>query len=214
MSNKNLTTFYIVRHGQTDWNIQKIIQGQLDIPLNTTGEKQVKGVAEKFKKIKFDLAFSSDLLRAKRTTEIIALEHKLAVQTTELLRERHFGKMEGQPSQVFFTHLTLMNRLSHEERFKHKFDKTFESDEAFVARVLTFLRETAVAHPGKTVLVGTHGGVFHVLLLHLGVITYKESDSTRIANGGYMKLKSDGIDIFIEEISGVQEVKNRNEKIF
>ncbi len=214
MSKPTVATFYIVRHGETDWNFKKLTQGQIDIPLNETGEKQAREVAKKFKNIKFDLAFSSDLLRAKRTAEIIALEHKLAIQTTKLLRERHFGTMEGKPSEVFFTHLTLLNELSHEERLKHTFNGTVENDEAFVSRILTFLRETAIANPGKTILVGTHSGAFHVLLIHLGVITYKKSDKIRFSNLGYIKLRSDGIDFFIDEIAGVNEVSNRQVQEF
>lgn len=205
MSN-NLTTMYIVRHGETDWNVEKRIQGQTDIALNKTGETQAKEIADVFRNIKFDLAFSSDLLRAKRTAEIIALEHKLIVETTDLLRERNFGNFEGRPSETFFEYIKTLKELNHEERFRHTLDGTAESDETFSSRIILFLRETAVANPGKTVLIGTHGGVFHVLLLHLGIIGYEDSDRTRFKNGGYIKLRTDGADIFVDEIEGMTKV--------
>jgi broad specificity phosphatase PhoE len=82
MKNNTMTTFYLVRHGETDWNKQRIIQGQEDIPLNETGIQQAENAAKLMKSIPFDLAYSSDLMRAKRTTEIIALEHNLAVEAT------------------------------------------------------------------------------------------------------------------------------------
>ena len=204
----NMTTFYIVRHGQTDWNVERKIQGQLDIPLNLAGEQEAKAVAKKFNGIKFDLAFSSDLLRAKRTTEIIALEHKLAIQTTKLLRERHFGTLEGQPSAAFFTELKLLEKLSHEERLKHKMNADYESDEEFTARVITFLRETAIAAPGKKILVGTHGGTLRMLLMHLGKFSYNDNDSNHINNGGYIILESDGVDFVLKEITGVTQFQN------
>lgn len=209
-----MTTFYLIRHGQTDWNVQKRIQGQLDIPLNTIGEKEARELAEKLRDIKFDLAFSSDLLRAKRTAEIIALEHQLAVQTTKLLRERHFGTLEGQPSAAFFTELKLLEKLSFEERMKHKLNKEYESDEEFIARVITFLRETAIAAPGKHILVGTHGGTLRMLLMHLGRFSYNDNDNNHIKNGGCLVLESDGVDFFIKKLTGVTPFRNLSKITF
>jgi len=84
------------RGSPTDWNVKGLLQGQSDIPLNTEGEKQAVEAAKKhFKKIKFAAIFSSDLVRAKRTAQIIALEKKMAVETSALLRERDFGPFEG-----------------------------------------------------------------------------------------------------------------------
>jgi broad specificity phosphatase PhoE len=75
----NPCTFYITRHGETVWNIQQRMQGQQDSPLTENGILQAKAAAEKLKKIHFDHAFSSDLLRARRTAEIIAADHDLAI---------------------------------------------------------------------------------------------------------------------------------------
>lgn len=198
----------MVRHGQTDWNVQRKIQGQKDIPLNAVGEQEAKELAKHFKDIHFDFAFSSDLLRAKRTAEIIALEHKLAVETTKLLRERHFGKLEGEPSAAFFTQLKLIEELSHEERLKYRLTDDYETDEEFISRVLTFIRETAIVYPDKNILVGTHGGTLRMLLMHLGEFSYKDNDAHHIKNGGYIILESDGVDFFLKKITGVTHFKN------
>jgi probable phosphoglycerate mutase len=206
MPKQKQTTFYIVRHGQTDWNVQRLIQGQIDIPLNETGEKQAQEAAKQFKKIKFDLAFSSDLMRAHRTAEIIALEHALTVETTKALRERAFGEIEGKPSKVFFAFRELLTALSKEERFKKKANENFESDEEVTIRIITFLRETAVANPGKTVLVTTHGGVLRVILLHLGYFDYRTIEGHIFTNLSYIKITSDGIDFFVEEVQGIEKV--------
>ena len=205
MSDNNLTTFYIVRHGQTDWNAKKLVQGHTDIPLNATGEKQAKEAAEKLRHIKFDQAFSSDLMRAKRTAEIITLEHQLEVATTKALRERTFGALEGKPRSVFFAYRDLLNALTHEERQHKKANEDFESDHEVTTRVITFLRETAVANPGKKILVGTHGGVIIMILLHLGYFDYKTIDQYRFGNLSYIKLTTDGVDFFIDELSGIEK---------
>ncbi len=196
--NNNLTKFYIVRHGQTDGNVQQLLQGQMDIPLNNIGRQQVKETAGKLKNVKFDLAFSSDLLRAKETTEIIALEHKLEVQTTQLLRERHFGENEGKSYSALKTFDELFQTLSYDKQRVARSGKNAETDEEICNRLITFIRETAITHPGKTILVGTHGGIMRAFLIHLGVLSYKSSFQA-IANSAYFLLESDGVDFFIKD---------------
>src|SRR3990172_8408752 len=99
--NNNYTTIYIVRHGETEWNIKGVMQGHSDSPLTKTGEKQAHQIAEELKEIHFDEIFSSDALRAKRTAEIIALERKMAVQAKTALRERNYGEFEGLPYEKY-----------------------------------------------------------------------------------------------------------------
>lgn len=93
--NQNSTTFYIVRHGETDWNVRGILQGQTDTELNEAGLKQSEELAEYLRELKFDAVFSSDLSRARKTSEAVALQKKLVVTTSKALRERSFGKYEG-----------------------------------------------------------------------------------------------------------------------
>src|SRR5574340_48950 len=92
---KGYCTLYIVRHGQTEWNVKKLMQGHTDIPLNKEGETQAREMAKKLRRIHFAAAYSSDLLRAKQTAELITLEKKIVVKTTKALRERFYGRLEG-----------------------------------------------------------------------------------------------------------------------
>src|SRR3989344_8043224 len=126
-----LTTFYLVRHGETEYNVKKIIQGQSDSPLTKKGIEEVKNVAKKLKGIKFDYVFSSDLLRAKRTAEIIALEHKLEIQTNKLLRERRFGNLEGKSNSELKWEKRFDN-LTNEQKYTYKHSPDIESDEEIV----------------------------------------------------------------------------------
>lgn len=203
MSDKNLTTIYIVRHGQTEWNVLRKMQGHSDIPLNAMGEEQARQLAEELKDTPLDVAFSSDLMRAKRTAEIVALEHKLAVQTTEILRERNSGEFEGKPYALLDTYNKLLEKLSDEERFRYKIPPDRESDEELIKRILPFLRETAITHPQKSILMATHGGVMKVLLIHLGVGTYKTLTSHAIDNAAYIVLETDGVDFFVKKLKGI-----------
>jgi broad specificity phosphatase PhoE len=197
---------YLVRHGETDWNEKGLLQGQSDIPLNKEGEKQAIEVAKKhFKKIEFAAIFSSDLVRAKKTAELIALEKKMAVETSVLLRERDFGPFEGKHWQEVEKKL----RMSIKE-FRILSDEVakklgIESDEKMMERFLRFLREVAVAYRGKNVLIVTHGSVMRVFLTKLGYLSKEESRQVFIKNLAFIKVLSDGVDFFVKEVFGVEK---------
>lgn len=197
----NKTVIYIVRHGETEWNTKNLIQGHKDSPLTKLGIEQTKQLAKELKRIKFDLIFSSDLLRAEKTAKIIATEHKLTVETTKLLRERNFGKLAGKHRSVLKAFDELFASLNDKEIFKYKSSPDVESDEEITTRLITFLRELALAHPGEKALVVTHGAVMRAFLIRLGELSYKKR--MWVKNVAYVKLESDGIDFFVKETKGI-----------
>ena len=201
-----MTTFYIVRHGETHWNVQQLMQGHGDSPLTEAGKNQARDLTVTFAPIKFDYVFSSDLLRAKHTAELLTIEKELAVKTTELLRERSFGKYEGKSREQFEAEnrelIAKFTSLSEAEKHTFKYAPDMSSDEEVVTRLLTFLRETAVAYPDKTILAVTHGGVFRVLLKHLGK-PIKWGRGT-IKNAAYIILESDGMEFDLKKTEGIE----------
>lgn len=203
-TNNNYCTLYIVRHGQTDWNVQGITQGETDIPLNYEGIKQAKKIKKELDSINFDAVFSSDLIRAKKTAEIITMEKELAIETTRLLRERRYGKFDGTPYQKMEKFYKTWEKLSKEERMRYKPYEGYETDEEVIGRFITFIREVATMYPDKTVLIVCHGGIIRVLMNHLSDKTYLTGS---ISNTAYIKLESDGVDFFIREKQGI---KNAN----
>ena len=86
---------YLVRHGETDWNLVRRLQGSEDIPLNAYGRELAAATAEALKDISFDAVFCSPLSRAKETAEIITGERKVQIQTDDRLKEIGFGIGEG-----------------------------------------------------------------------------------------------------------------------
>ena len=206
---KNYCTIYIVRHGETEWNIQRRLQGHADSPLTPKGTKQAKLLRKKFKNIKFNAIFSSDSLRAKRSAEIIALEHKLAVKTTKALRERSFGSWEGKTVEEFNVKMQKMldkyDKLSEKHRSTFKIAEDVETNASIMVRLITFLREIAVAYAGKTVLIVTHGGTMREFLIRTGYATHKELSWGAIGNMAHAKLLCDGVDFFIKEVTGVHK---------
>jgi 2,3-bisphosphoglycerate-dependent phosphoglycerate mutase len=201
----NCCIIYLIRHGRTDWNDKRLIQGHLNIPLNSEGQITAKGIAKKLKKIKFDKIYSSDLSRASQTAEIIALEHKLTVETTNALRERCFGGLEGKSHEEFKKRDSILDALEDKARYLYKFDSdvAIESDKEMMNRFIAFLREIAVENSGKTVLVSTHAGIMGIFLIKLGLFAYKEH--IHVDNLGFAKLESDGVDFFVKETKGIEQ---------
>ena len=202
-------TLYIVRHGQSHANVNKIISGHFDSPLTELGEAQAQTLGEKLRDIHFDAVFSSDLVRAKRTAELAQLERKLVVQTTTLLRERSFGSYEGKSHALFDEEnkelLEMRKLLSKEEREKVAFGGTGESGTQLIGRLLLFLREVSVAYPGKTILIVTHGGMLQALLVHLGWSTYEGLPMRGIQNTSYIMCACDGVNFILEDTYGIEK---------
>ncbi|MBN8441683.1 MAG: histidine phosphatase family protein [Thauera sp.] len=152
----------LVRHGETDWNVARRLQGHLDIPLNENGMAQAASTARHLESLHFDAAYSSDLQRAWLTATAIAAQRPHAVQSEPRLRERHYGIFQG------LTYDEAMAR--HPEayaRFKARdlaqpIPGDGESLVGFADRVTAALTQIAQRHPGEQVLVVTHGGVLDI----------------------------------------------------
>lgn len=211
-TNKNFCTIYLVRHGETDWNIKGFVQGQSDIPLNQKGEQQAKELADQLKNIHFDAIYSSDLMRAKRTAEIIAQEKKLAILTTKILRERDFGDFEGKKADFLIAWRKSLKKgienLTQEEKelLRNK-NPNIESDESLMQRFIPFIREIAVGYPGKNILIITHGSMMRTFLIRIGFFENQEkSYRYRLKNGSYVVILSDGVEFFVKETWGIEKV--------
>lgn len=206
-------TIYLVRHGETDNNKQGIIQGaKVDAPLNSTGIKQAKAAAQKLKAVPFAAAFSSQAVRARKTAEIISLEHKLAVTSQHLLRERGFGKLEGKSETIYQTKLkkllTQFEDLPTEEKFSFQFPLGIENLGDAVTRLITFLREISLAYAGKTVLVVSHGALIRNFLIRIGWADFQQlrwqaGGQPPINNLGFCVVECDAIDFQVKETYGI-----------
>lgn len=219
MSGKNNDyhcVLYLVRHGETEWNSIHRIQGQLDSELTENGVAESKKQADKLKDIQFDAIFSSDLSRASKTAEILKLDRQLAVVTHKALRERTFGKYDGSFGEDYTKAIQHLldeyEKLSEEKRWQFKFDEGYESDEELVSRFITVLREISVGYLGKAVLVVTHGGNLRTLLTHLGFAAHGKLTPGTFKNAGYIKIRCDGVDFFIDEVEGVDMALGINTK--
>ena len=159
------TRLCMVRHGETDWNAERRIQGQLDIPLNAKGRSQALAMARGLADERFAALYSSDLQRAMQTAAATASTHQLAIRREPLLRERHFGVLQSMTAEeARVRHPEASQRLAVRDT-EYAFDDG-ESLAIFEQRIRAYLSELFRRHAGETVLVVTHGGVLDIAYRH------------------------------------------------
>lgn len=158
---------YLIRHGETDWNTVKRLQGATDIPLNERGEALAQATAEGMNNIPLDLIFTSPLKRAYRTAEIIRGSRKIPIIADERIREICFGDYEGLISKSEGYSIP-------DPEFKFFFTKTEcyhtppngESVEALLKRTGDFLEDLKSREDlkEKNILISSHGAAVRALL--------------------------------------------------
>jgi uncharacterized phosphatase len=149
-----MTLIYLVRHGETNWNRERRIQGSTDIPLNDTGRAQARATGELLARRQWTAIVASPLSRALETAQIIAAELGLDEPTTlEAIVERNYGGSEGLTGQQ------IDARFGGGRPFPEP-----EPREAVVARALPALIDLAEANPGGAIVVVAHGGVIRAVL--------------------------------------------------
>ena len=154
MEGMTLTTFALVRHGQTDWNAERRLQGSTDIPLNEVGRGQARDAAAVLSPYEWDAIVSSPLSRAAETADLIAegLGLKVSRRVPELT-ERSFGPAEGMQAGPELEALRIPGGF-----------KGAESEDEAASRGLAALEALAEEFSGQRLLVVTHGTLLRVSL--------------------------------------------------
>ena len=182
-----MTQFYIIRHAQTNFNIEHRMQGQYGGELNATGRQQAQQLAQNFPFENISAFYSSDLQRCLQTAHPLARKLGLPLQTKSALREKHFGVLQQH------THKEAQQKFPDiYQRFMQKelyyCVPEGESQATFVSRFITCLQTIAEQQPDEKVLIMTHGGVVASLLQHT---LHLESGGIR-----HFKLINLGVNIF------------------
>jgi len=178
-----LTRLCIVRHGETAWNAEHRVQGQLDVPLNDTGRRQAQAVASVLRNERYAAIYSSDLGRALQTAAPTAAVLGMEVKLEAGLRERHYG--------IFETHTYAEVQVKFPEEYA-RFDardpdfdfRTGESLRGFYARAVGSVTAIAERHAEEDVLVFTHGGVLDKLYRHITGLSISAPREFGIPNCG------------------------------
>lgn len=161
---------YLIRHGETDWNTVKRLQGATDIPLNENGEALARAVSEGMRDIPFDLVFSSPLKRAWRTAELLRGERDIPIIADERLREICFGDYEGLVSRSEGYNIPDPDfRFFFTKTQCYKTPPNGESVESLLQRTGAFLEELKEREElrEKTILISSHGAAVRALLANI-----------------------------------------------
>jgi len=162
---KDRTLLYIIRHGETQWNIEGRWQGHLDSPLTPKGIKQAQAVATTLTRYEFSTIYTSDLGRAFHTAEIIAAETKKPLVSDRRLREWNLGIFQG------MTKAEMQHQHADAFNAYQSADKDFvmpggESVRQSCERGINCLTELAREHTGDSIVIVTHGGILNGVFRH------------------------------------------------
>ncbi len=208
------TTLLLIRHGETAWNAEHRIQGQLDIPLSPLGILQAARLAECLSNEPIDAVYSSELSRAWLTAVPVADRLGLDIIAEPRLRERSFGFFEG---------LTL-DEIA--ERYPMEFarwrarDPAWqldggESGQQLIERVLDAIGDIAVRHAGRTVVLVSHGGVLDVVYRAARSLAWHAPREHQMLNAAVNRLTASAspLALAIERWSDVAHLKEARDEL-
>ena len=146
----------VVRHGQTEWNVLKKMQGRADIPLNGTGLEQAGELKKKIANKQYDIVYCSPLIRAKQTADIINDGKNTTVVYDDRLKERDYGEFEGASKTSF----NYDDFWAYNKNIRYK---SAENVQDFFGRIYEFLNELKTKYQNETVLIVCHAGVLKAI---------------------------------------------------
>ncbi len=162
-----MSSLYVLRHGMTDWNTIKKLQGQVDIPLNEDGRQMARDAAKRYADVHFDICFCSPLVRAKETCDLLLSGRDVPVEYDDRLKEIAFGDYEG----------LVVTEVGEEHPVKRAFydpehfvpAKGGESIRDLIERTRDFLEERVypLLAEDKDVLVVGHGAMNSSMIVNV-----------------------------------------------
>lgn len=157
----NQTIFYLARHGQTEWNIEQRIQGQLDSPLTNKGQAQALHLADLCLPLNVTRILTSSLGRAVQTAEICAQQLQVQYRVLKGIEERNFGLWQGKLTPDMHNHANYAEITSQVTDCK---PESGESALQLLTRVVRAIKEQASTSPDEVYLIITHGDVLRCFM--------------------------------------------------
>lgn len=162
----NLEKFYFIRHGETAWNAKNIVMGQQDIFLNNIGINQARHAQKYFAKVKIKTIFSSPLMRAQQTANIINEVLRCPMIVVDELKECNWGEFEGNLQHGSRLFNVVLQKWWQNDLGDYKVEKFPD----FLSRINIGLNH--IAKHGENFLIVAHGGVYTILKHILHVSNY------------------------------------------
>lgn len=154
------TQLYLIRHGQTDWNLRAALQGRTDIPLNETGRRQAQEARQRLEGVRFDAVYSSPLSRAMETAALVSGWPMEKIRADQRLIEIAFGPYEGKDTHTLGPAFAPF----FADPAAYQPPEGGESLNSVLERTADFLAFAASQHEGQTLLVAGHGAALHAML--------------------------------------------------
>jgi broad specificity phosphatase PhoE len=181
-------TVFLVRHGETEWNVYKRAQGQADVPLTEKGKLQALEAAKRLADCDIAAVYSSDLARALDTAQAIANVKRLTVVSDQRLREIDQGEWTGLPvAEIERRWPELWGAARH-----YNARPGGESPQEVRTRALAGLKQAVADHPGGNIVVVSHGGTIRWICAEASGYDDRRSALLRgLGNGGIVSIKAD-----------------------
>ena len=192
------TRVCIIRHGETDWNLESRIQGQIDIPLNETGRAQALAMAFNSAHHRFTAVYSSDLARAFETATALGEREDLQVKTLTQLRERHYGIFQNITKTEAPSKYPEAYALYAARDLYYNFE-TGENLTEFAQRVLDIFDWLARHHRNEQFAVVCHAGLLDIMYRHATGRPLETERDFHIPNSALNWFHHDGHDWHLEK---------------
>jgi len=190
-----VTEILLIRHGETDWNVEKRLQGHSDIALNAEGVRQAAALGRVLRDEPLDAIYSSDLQRARNTAQAIATARGMALQIDAGLRERCYGGFEGllhdEIHQRYPDDFVAWKARELDVRYPDGVHRS-ETLREFAARAMSSVSRLASIAGHNKIAVVTHGGVLDTLHRQANSIGYEHPRNFAVLNASINRLKWDG----------------------
>lgn len=189
IAEENKCYLYIVHHGDTEYTVQKRLQGWVDTSLNADGKKQMQELAQQLSSLKIDAIYTSSLNRAIESAEILSETLESPVIIDSALRGESHGNLEGMLSEEYQkdSHYLQYKALSSEEKIFFSVGEGGLSKAEVARMAIPAINEICRKHPGQNVVIVTHGGVLKLIAYLLG-----ENPSEQIPHGEMLLIEGDG----------------------
>jgi probable phosphoglycerate mutase len=160
-----MTILYLIRHGQTDWNVEQRWQGQSDIPLNATGRQQATRLATELEAVNFSAIYSSDLSRAYETALALSQIKGIPIKRDPRLREIHQGEWQG----LRESDIQARYGNAFQERKQNPLNVAPPGGETVVQvrdRVISAVNDIHSMHPKERIALVSHGFALALIQVH------------------------------------------------
>jgi probable phosphoglycerate mutase len=204
-----MTEILLIRHGETHWNVEKRVQGHLDIALNAEGERQAAALGDALADEVIDVIYASDLQRARQTAQAIAAPHGMQVRIERDLRERCYGAFEGMLHGDINTTYPDAYAMLHARDLDARFPMGVQQAETLrelSQRAVGIITRLANEHRHKKIVIVSHGGVLECIYRAANRLDFSPPRDFDIKNASINRLLWDGASLRIAHWSDVRHL--------